>query len=244
MHPSLDVALRHLLMKNPRAGGHPLDGAGSEKPLIAETVTMLDLALENIGNGLDAAVRVPGKALAVGVGIVIPEVVQEQEGIAHRRIGEPEGAVEMDAGTFDGRFGDGLALDRAERHGGLLAVGTRCSEIGDRPSGLKATRVDRESGGRRAADASPHRTDCPIPVPAGPRLLVDGRYLRPSRPVSFLLGPAGWRGPLRASGRPSRGHDLDKADPANAMNERFRRRSCPAAHDGSMIDRQPWRKPR
>ena len=68
-------------MQDPAAGSHPLDIAGSQRPLVAEAVAVFDTAGQDIGNGFDAAVRVPGKACAVIAGIVTAEIVEEQEGI-------------------------------------------------------------------------------------------------------------------------------------------------------------------
>ena len=84
---------------------------------------MLDIAFQHIGDGLDAAMRMPGKALQILLGIVIAEVVHHQERVEHVGVAEAEHAVEMDAGTLHGGGGAGLELDGTDRHGGTLHPG-------------------------------------------------------------------------------------------------------------------------
>ena len=54
---------------------HPLDVSGGDGAAIPEAVAVLDGAREDVRDGLDPAVRVPGKAGQVLLGIVVPEVV-------------------------------------------------------------------------------------------------------------------------------------------------------------------------
>ena len=77
----LRVAARHLLMHDAAARGHPLHVAGAEHALVAEAVAVIDLAGQDIGDRLDAAMRMPGEAGLVLVGIVVAEIVQQQERI-------------------------------------------------------------------------------------------------------------------------------------------------------------------
>src|SRR5262249_6196367 len=79
VHASARVALRHLLVQDAAAGGHPLHVAGAERAFVAEAVAVLDRAGQHVGDGLDAAVRVPGKSCAVVVRPVIAEIVEQQE---------------------------------------------------------------------------------------------------------------------------------------------------------------------
>ena len=62
VHAALRVALRHFLMHDAAARGHPLHVAGAERAAVAEAVAVLDGAGEHVGDGLDAAVRMPGEA--------------------------------------------------------------------------------------------------------------------------------------------------------------------------------------
>jgi hypothetical protein len=77
--------------------------------VVAEAVAVLDRAGQHVGDGLDAAMRMPGEARTVILRPVVPEVVEEQERIELRRVAEPERAPEPDAGAFEG----GLRLDDA-----------------------------------------------------------------------------------------------------------------------------------
>ena len=101
MHPPLRVAVRHLLMHDAASGGHPLDVARAEVAAIAEAVAMLHLAREHIGDGLDAAVRMPGEAGQIVVRVLVPEIVEEQERIELGRVAESERAPQLDARAFD-----------------------------------------------------------------------------------------------------------------------------------------------
>jgi hypothetical protein len=92
VHAARTVALRHLLVKDAAAGGHPLHVAGAEIAPVAKTVAVRDGARKHVGNRLDPAVRVPGKAREKVFGVVVPEVVEQQERIELRRVTEPERA--------------------------------------------------------------------------------------------------------------------------------------------------------
>ena len=107
MHAALRVAARHLLMHDAAAGRHPLHVARAEHALVAEAVAVIDLAGQDIGDRLDAAMRMPGKAGLVLVGIVVAEIVQQQERIELLGVAEAEGAAQMHAGALHG----GLGLD-------------------------------------------------------------------------------------------------------------------------------------
>ena len=65
----------------PLPGGHPLHVAGAERAAVAQAVAVLDGAGEHVGDGLDAAVRMPRKAGEVVVGPVVAEIVEQQERI-------------------------------------------------------------------------------------------------------------------------------------------------------------------
>ena len=114
------VALRHLLVKDAAAGGHPLHVAGAEIAAVAQAVAVLDVAGQHIGDGLDAAMRMPGKAGAILVGTVVAEIVEQQERIELGGVAEAEGAAQMDAGALDRGLGGDDALDRSDGHGGPL----------------------------------------------------------------------------------------------------------------------------
>ena len=105
VHAAARVALGHLLVENAAAGGHPLHVAGGHAALVAERVAVRDLTGEDVGDGLDAAMRMPGKAGQVVGGILVAEVVEQQERIELLGLAEAEGALELDACALDGGFG-------------------------------------------------------------------------------------------------------------------------------------------
>jgi hypothetical protein len=101
VHAALRVALRHFLVHDAAAGGHPLHVARAEIAAIAQAVAVLDIAGKHIGNGLDAAMRVPGKAGAIIFRPVVAEIVEQQERIGGLGFAEAEGAAQLYAGALD-----------------------------------------------------------------------------------------------------------------------------------------------
>ena len=65
---------------------------------------MLDLALEHIGNRLDAPVRMPGESGDIIVRVLGVKVIQEQKRVEKRDFRVAESAFKPDAGSFDGRL--------------------------------------------------------------------------------------------------------------------------------------------
>ena len=84
---------------------------------------MLDIAFQHIGDGLDAAMRMPGEALQILLGIIISEVIHHQERVEHVGVAKAEHAVEMDASTLHCGGGARLELDGTDRHSGLCNRG-------------------------------------------------------------------------------------------------------------------------
>jgi hypothetical protein len=114
-------------MENAAAGSHPLDITGSHAALVSEAVAMSDFTGEDVGDGLDAAMGVPGKSCDVVFGILVPEVVEQEKWIEFLCFAKPKGALQLDAGSFDGGFGLENLFDCAKRHGvnllGLTGIG-------------------------------------------------------------------------------------------------------------------------
>ena len=79
MHLANRITLRHFLVDNALACCHPLYVASADGAMIAQAVGVLDGAGQNVGDGLDATVRVPGKAGQIILWNVIAEIVQQQE---------------------------------------------------------------------------------------------------------------------------------------------------------------------
>ena len=113
----LRVAFGHLLVQDAAARRHPLDVAGGHAALVAEAVAVRDFAGQDVGDGLDAAMRVPGKSGEVVRRIFVAEVVEQQERIEFLGFAETEGALQLDAGALDGGLGFENLFDCAKRHG-------------------------------------------------------------------------------------------------------------------------------
>src|SRR5262249_26541012 len=78
----LDPPRRHLGVDDARAGRHPLHVAGAERGAVPGGVLVLALAVEEVGHGLEPAVRMVGGAdCLAGRVLDRPHFVEEQEGI-------------------------------------------------------------------------------------------------------------------------------------------------------------------
>ena len=72
---------------------HPLDVAGRDGATVSQAVAVLHLSRQDVGDGLDAAVGMPGEAGQVVLRVVVAEVVQEEEGVEVGCIAKPERAA-------------------------------------------------------------------------------------------------------------------------------------------------------
>src|SRR5690606_20886131 len=112
---------------------------------VAEAVAMLNGAGQHIGDRLDPPVRVPGKAAQVVLGPVVAEIVEEQEGIKLLRVGEAEGAVQLDAGALHRRKGGAGVKDGADRHGAFSC--SACREYRARGAAMQPSAPPRPGTG-------------------------------------------------------------------------------------------------
>ena len=76
--------------------------------MITERISVLDFALEHIGDGFNSTMRVPGKAVLVFCRIVIAKIVHHQERVAKVLLCIAEYTMKMHAGSLEG--GNGLTL--------------------------------------------------------------------------------------------------------------------------------------
>ena len=104
VHASFRVAFGHFLMDDAAAGGHPLDVAFVDHPLVAQAVSVFNLAAQHIGDGFDAAMGMPGEPPHVIYRVVAPEIIQKQEGVEHAHLTETKSSPEMNPGAFDRGF--------------------------------------------------------------------------------------------------------------------------------------------
>ena len=107
LHDAFAVSLGHLLMDDAAAGGHPLHVARSYDALVSKAVAVGHVAFQNIGDRLDAAVRVPGKAFEVSRGIGVAEIIEQQKRIEERDLAVSEDSPEMNPRSFE----SGLAFE-------------------------------------------------------------------------------------------------------------------------------------
>jgi hypothetical protein len=90
VHPAaltLEVFRWHLGMHHASAGSHPLHVARPQTAGVAVRVTMLHLARDHVGNGLEAAMRMVGSALGLARReFHRPHLVEQQERIEQRHL--------------------------------------------------------------------------------------------------------------------------------------------------------------
>src|SRR6266568_6357042 len=102
MHAALLITLRHLLMQDAAPSGHPLHVAGGHLAFVAQAIAVFDRASKDIGDGLNAAVRMPRKSCQVICWIVISKIIQQKKWIKFFGLAETEGALQLHARALDG----------------------------------------------------------------------------------------------------------------------------------------------
>src|SRR5258705_3516753 len=94
------IALRHFLMNDPAARRHPLNVTRSDGAVVAHAVRVVDGSGEDVGDGLNSAVRMPRKARGIIFRHVIAKIVQKEKRIKVGCITEAECAAQMHARTI------------------------------------------------------------------------------------------------------------------------------------------------
>ena len=125
--PGIDTAFAVALALNdpnlevvgllPTAGNVP-----AEQATATGGVAVLHLALQEVGDRLEPAVRVRRKALEVVVGIVRGKFIEHEKRVEPRELAGAEAATQLDARAVGGGQGFNDALDGALGHGGLQMV--------------------------------------------------------------------------------------------------------------------------
>ena len=103
-------------MDDPLAGGHPLDVAGGDGAAIAHAVAVLHGSGQDIRDGFDPAVGMPGEPRQIIGGNVVAEVVQQQERIEIGGVAEPECAAQVHPGSFERGLGLDQSFHGSDRH--------------------------------------------------------------------------------------------------------------------------------
>jgi hypothetical protein len=153
MHASGLVALGHFLMDDSAARCHPLDVSGRDCAAVAEAVVVLHGSGEDIRDGLDSAVRVPGEAGQVIIWNIVAEIVEKQERVEIGCVAEAECAAEVHACAFEGWLGFDEPFYRANGHGCTSCIIDNVSIVALSPH-----------------DAYPCRTDKPHNSPSAPEV--------------------------------------------------------------------------
>src|SRR2546422_11745171 len=118
LFPYTTLFRSHLLMEDPAAGGHPLHVTGSQGALVTEAVTVVHRPREDIGDGFDPAMGVPGEPGEVILGVLVTKVVEQQKGIEFFGVPKAERAAQPHAGSIDGRLRLHDSLDWSNGHDG------------------------------------------------------------------------------------------------------------------------------
>src|SRR6266496_2805352 len=116
MHSAPRIPLRHLLMQNAAACGHPLHITRTHLSLVAQAAPVLDRSRHNIGDRLNPAVGMPWKYRQVVIGILVAEIVEQQKWIELIGLPEAKRTTDLYAGAFQRRFGFNNSFYRSERH--------------------------------------------------------------------------------------------------------------------------------
>src|SRR5258708_1489708 len=120
MHAARLVAFRHLLVNDSASGGHPLNIAGCDGAVVAHTIAVFHGSGEDVSNGLDPTMGVPGEACQIVFRNVIAEIVEQKKRVEVGCVAEAERAAEMDSRAFHGRLRFDEPLDGSNGHLGLL----------------------------------------------------------------------------------------------------------------------------
>ena len=105
MHPACRIPLRHLLVNDAAACGHPLHIAGSNRAAITDAVGVVHRTGQNIGDGLDSAMRMPGESGQIVFWDIVAKVVEQQEGVEIFSVSEAKRAPKMHACAFQRGLG-------------------------------------------------------------------------------------------------------------------------------------------
>src|SRR4051812_10527084 len=98
------IALGHFLMNDAAPGSHTLNVARPNGSMVPHAIPVLDGSGQNVGDGFDSAMRMPGKTCEVILRDVIAKIVQQKERIKIAGVAETEGATQMNPGAFKSRL--------------------------------------------------------------------------------------------------------------------------------------------
>ena len=96
------IPLRHFLVDDAAAGGHPLHITCTDHAGVAQAVAMLHFARQHIGDGFNPAVGMPGKARGVIRRVIPAKIIQQQEWVKEVRVAKSKSAPQMHPRAFQG----------------------------------------------------------------------------------------------------------------------------------------------
>ncbi len=94
------IAFGHLLVDDAASGRHPLHVARGDDAAVPQAITVFDRPGEHVGDGFDAAMRVPGEAGQVVGRDVVTEVVEQKKGIEVGSASETKCTAQVHARAF------------------------------------------------------------------------------------------------------------------------------------------------
>jgi hypothetical protein len=128
---------RALDVEDARAGGHPLGVAVGDRPAAAVGVLVLEGPVDDVRDGFEPAVRVPGRALGLAGRVFdLAHLVHVHEGIELGQVDPGERAAD----------GEALALEAARR-GGHASNAPRPRPLGNERNAVQLGRVLDGDGG-------------------------------------------------------------------------------------------------
>jgi len=84
--------------------------------MVADAIAVFDGASEDVGDGFNAAVRVPREASEIILWNVVAKIIEEKEGIEIGGIAKAEGAPKVHTGSFQSGFCADEAFDGSDGH--------------------------------------------------------------------------------------------------------------------------------
>jgi hypothetical protein len=88
-------------MKDPAPCSHPLHIPDPKHSLVSEAVAVINCSRQDVGDSLDAPVRMPRKPRAIRCGIVIAEVVEQKERVEFACCSKPKRTAQVNACAFN-----------------------------------------------------------------------------------------------------------------------------------------------
>src|SRR5579864_1438325 len=119
MHPPSMIALRHLLVNDAAAGGHPLHITSADHAVVAHAVAVGYGSGQHVRDRLDSPVRMPRESGQIVLRNIVAEIVEEEEGIEVFCVSKTECSPKMHARTLESRLRFDKPLNRSDRHSAL-----------------------------------------------------------------------------------------------------------------------------